>query len=82
MAGQIPEKPGELTPDPNPIIVKWTKGNGYLEKETTHAEPKVHRESFSIAQARARIAKRNGVIAIWQAKNAPDQALIDQYEAL
>lgn len=83
MAGQIPEvDPIEPIPDPNPPIVKWTKKDGVLEKETTHAEPKVHRESFSILEAQARIDKIDGVIAMWVAKKAPDLELLDKYNEL
>lgn len=77
--GHGPEVP---TPDPNPPIVTWVKKDGVLEKQTTHADPKVHRESFSIENAQAQIDKINAAIAMWEAKKAPYQAIIDKYAEL
>lgn len=68
--------------DPNPPIITWTKKDGVLEKETTHAQPKIYTESFLIEAAQAQIDKIDGVIAQWEVKRKVHQDLIDKYEAL
>lgn len=72
----------EYVPDPNPPIVKWTRREGILEKETTHAIPRVNKESFQIEHAQAHIDKIDVVIAMWEAKKVPYQEIIDKYEEL
>ena len=72
----------EHIPDPNPPIVKWTKKDGVLKKETTHVKPKVHTESYNIKELQSKIDKIDGVIAQWEAKKVPFQSKIDKYEEL
>lgn len=77
----MPELP-EHVPDPNPPIVKWTKKDGVLEKETTHKNPVVRIESHNIKELQSKIDKIDGVIAQWEAKKVPFQSKIDKYEEL
>ena len=72
----------EHVPDSNPPIVKWTKKDGVLEKETTHKDPVVHIESHNIKELQSKIDKIDGVIAQWEAKKVPFQSKIDKYEEL
>lgn len=86
MSGEIPKGPGpdpeEPIVEPNPPLVTWTKKEGVLEKETTHATPPVHTESYDIEQIQAQIDKIDAAILKWQGKRKPLQDQIDLYNEL
>lgn len=75
---------GEEIPEikPNPEIKSYKKIEGSLVVEKTHDKPVVHSETHNIEQVQARIDKINEVIALWENKKTPFQAIIDKYEEL
>jgi hypothetical protein len=68
--------------DPNPVNEVRKKIKGALVIERTPKNPVTITQTHNIEQMQAKIAKYKVVIAIWQAKIDPLQALIDEYNAL
>ena len=65
--------------DPNPVTEVRKKSNGTLVIERTHKTPVTQTTTHNITELEARIAKYESVIAVWQAKIDPLQAIIDEY---
>ena len=82
MAEIIEEKIIEEVVDSNPAIITESKEGDNFVKSTTYAEPKITKVSYNIAELQAKIDKYDGVIAQWEAKKAPLQAIIDKYNTL
>lgn len=68
--------------DPNPPITTWIKHDGFLEKQTTHAEPIVEIEFFSIDRVQHMLDDINNDIAKCEEDKAIYQAIIDKYNEL
>jgi len=68
--------------DLNPITEVRTKKDGALIIEQTHKNPVKRTTVHTIASIQEKIAKYETVIAVWQAKIDPLQALIDEYEGM
>jgi len=68
--------------DSNPAIITETKEGDTFVKSTTYKEPKITKVSYNIAELQAKIDKYDGVIAQWEAKKKPLQAIIDKYNQL
>ena len=68
--------------DSNPAIITETKEGDNFVKSTTYKEPKITKVSYNIAELQAKIDKYDGVIAQWEAKKAPLQAIINKFNAL
>lgn len=75
---EIPEDPI----DDNPVTEVRKKVNGSLVIEQTHQKPVTKTTTHVIVELEADIAKYRAVIAIWQAKIDPLQAIVDEYEAI
>ena len=68
--------------DSNPAIITETKEGDNFVKSTTYKEPKITKVSYNIAELQAKIDKYDGVMAQWEAKKKPLQAIIDKYNQL
>ena len=68
--------------DLNPAIITETKEGDNFVKSTTYKEPKITKVSYNIAELQAKIDKYNNVIAQWEAKKKPLQAIIDKFNQL
>ena len=79
---EIIEKIIEEVVDSNPAIITETKEGDNFVKSTTYKEPKTTKVSYNIAELQAKIDKYDGVIAQWEAKKAPLQAIIDKFNQL
>ena len=79
---EIIEKIIEEVVDSNPAIITETKEGDNFVKSTTYKEPKITKVSYNIAELQAKIDKYDGVIAQWEAKKKPLQAIIDKYNQL
>lgn len=78
----MPDPIEEPIIDPNPITEIRKKVDGALVIEQTHEKPVTHTTTHNIAKLEAKIAKYEGVIAEWQSKINPLQAIVDEYNAL
>ena len=72
----------ELVVDSNPAIITESKEGDNFVKSTTYKEPKITKVSYNIAELQAKIDKYDGVIAQWEAKKTPLQAIINKFNAL
>lgn len=73
MSGEIPV---------NPITEVKTKTKTALIIEQTPRDPITITQVHTIAELKKAINKYNDVIAIWQAKIDPMQAIIDEYDSM
>lgn len=78
----MPDPIEEPIVDPNPITEVRKKVNGALVIEQTPQKPVTRTTTHNIAELQAKIAKYEGVIAMWQAKIDPLQAIIEEYNTL
>lgn len=82
MVGQSKEVKSEMPEeDPNPVTEVRTKGQGMITVERTHEFPVTASTIYVITDVEAEIAKIDAAIATWEAKRAPLQAILDEYEA-
>ena len=82
-SAEIIEKIKEIeVVDSNPAIITETKEGDNFVKSTTYKEPKITKVTYNIAELQAKIDKYDGVIAQWEAKKKPLQAIIDKYNQL
>ena len=72
----------KIAVDSNPAIITESKEGDNFVKSTTYKEPKITKVSYNIAELQAKIDKYDGVIAQWEAKKKPLQAIIDKYNQL
>lgn len=75
---EIPEEPI----DDNPITEVRKKVDDTLVIEQTHQKPVTKTTTYVIVELEAEIAKYEAVIAVWQSKIDPLQALVEEYNAL
>ena len=72
----------KIAVDSNPAIITESKEGDNFVKSTTYKEPKITKVSYNIAELQAKIDKYDGVIAQWEAKKAPLQAIINKFNSL
>jgi len=68
--------------DTNPEIKTYKAEEGRLILEKTHITPIVKKETFNIEEIQEEITKYRNVIAQWQAKIDPLEAIIAKYNEL
>lgn len=76
------EKEMEEPINPNPVTEVRRKTATALVVERTPEKPVTIIETHDINEARAEIAKIDGVISLWQDKRKPHQDIIDEWEAM
>lgn len=64
----------------NPVIETRKKGDGTIIVEKTNENPVTITNIYNIDKIQKEINKIDSVIAIWESKKAPLQAIIDEYE--
>jgi hypothetical protein len=72
----------ETKENPNPVTEVRKITPAALVIERTHEKPVTSIKSHDINDLKAKIANYQGVIAVWQAKIDPLQAIIDEYDEI
>jgi len=78
----IIKKGGTPEIDLNPVTEIRKRIGSALVVERTHENPVTEVETHDIAAIQIDIARIDGVIELWQAKRAPLQEIIDEYDGL
>lgn len=66
----------------NPKTKTTIREGSILTVYEVHEQPVIRVVTHSIAEIQAKIAKIDSVIALWEAKKAPFQATLDEYNGL
>jgi len=72
----------EIYEDLNPVTEVRKAELNTLIIERTHKTPVTATETHDIADLKAKVAKIDGVIALWEDRRKPFQDLIDEYDTL
>lgn len=68
--------------DMNPVTEVRIRRDGALVIERTRERPVTEVETHNIAAIQADLNRIDGVIAVWQAKRNPLQAILDEYDSM
>ena len=72
----------EETTETNKIITTYEVEGSNLKEIRTPTEVQVETTTYNIPEIQAEISKIDAVIAQWEAKKAPHQAIIDKYNEI